>query len=242
MNSWVSGIDGAQLVERLQLELVDRLARAGVNGQRELVAERGAGAVHPREVDAAVADPGVGEVADPDRGGVGPAVLQRDVLAAGDRQLRADAQAALVAERRPVRLEHRVAGRVVDADVRGLRQAHAAEVRAEVEQGADLSTGEVSVDLRVRGEVQVDLLTDLAAGAGVTRNVGVLDGARAEREARQVEAVEATRRRGGGLGRCVAALAMVAAERPITDETATPAASTEHALAMRFRIGDSFLF
>jgi hypothetical protein len=40
----------------------------------------------------------------------------------------------------------------------------------------------------------------------------------------------------------VAALAMVAAERPITDETATPAASTEHALAMRFRIGDSFLF
>src|SRR5262249_45241572 len=34
----------------------------------------------------------------------------------------------------------------------------------------------------------------------------------------------------------------LAAERPITDVTATPAASTEHALAKRLRIGDSFLF
>src|ERR1700678_4390604 len=38
------------------------------------------------------------------------------------------------------------------------------------------------------------------------------------------------------------ALAMEAAEKPITEVTAIPAASTEHALAMRFRIGDSFLF
>src|SRR5580692_1402982 len=36
----------------------------------------------------------------------------------------------------------------------------------------------------------------------------------------------------------VAAAATLAAERPITDVTATPAASTEHALAKRLRIGE----
>src|ERR1700729_2335378 len=47
---------------------------------------------------------------------------------------------------------------------------------------------------------------------------------------------------GRAAGWAVDALAMVAAERPITEETATPAASTVAALAMRLRIGDSFLF
>src|SRR6266568_596615 len=120
--------------------------------------------------------------------------LQRDVLAGHGRRLHAGAQRRLVAERSPVELEH-VEERVVGAYVRRRREEVVRQEAAVLEHEPADRRLPVAVRPEVSGNVQVDLLPDLAAGTRVALDEGVQGGLRAELGAEQANAKRAARDR-----------------------------------------------